>query len=308
MSKSANSNCRSAANSRFDMISIVIPAHNESSVITRTLRALTTGALPDELDVIVVCNGCTDDTATIARRFGAPVRVIETSLGNKTHALNLGDQVARAFPRIYVDADVVVTLSTIRALAERLEQGGVIAVAPRPYFDLTACSWLVRAFYDIRCRLPSFDEGIGGSGVYALSEIARRRFNDFPNLVADDTYVRVQFMREERETLTSVKSIVFAPHTINDLIAIEARADFGTFELARIYPELWKNKGGSNHNTLIGLFKHPLLWPRLLIYWYVRSIARRKARTRLRTNSFIWERDQTSRDAARAPDLSSPSR
>lgn len=289
------------------MISIVIPAHNESLVIARTLKVLTTGALPDELDVIVVCNGCTDGTATIARGFGTPVRVIETALGNKTHALNLGDQVARAFPRIYIDADVVVTLSTIRTLADRLKRGGVLAVAPRPYFDLTGCSWPVRAFYDIRCRLPSFGEGIGGSGVYALSEIARRRFNEFPNLVADDTYVRVQFKPEERETLTSVKSIVFAPHTINDLIAIEARADFGTFELARRYPELWSNKGGNNHKTLMSLFKHPSLWPRLFIYGYVRAIARRSAKIRLRNNTFIWERDQTSRNAAGEPDSSSPS-
>ena len=289
------------------MISIVIPAHNEGLVIARTLKALTAGALPDELDVVVVCNGCKDDTGTIARGFGTPIRVIETALGNKTHALNLGDKVARAFPRIYVDADVVVTLSTIRALAERLERGGVLAVAPRPYFDLTGCSWPVRAFYDIRCRLPSFSEGIGGSGVYALSEIARRRFNDFPNLVADDTYVRVQFKREERETLTSVKSIVFAPHTINDLIAIEARADFGTFELARVHPELWTNKADGNYKALMCLFKHPSLWLRLFIYCYVRALARRKAKMRLRHNDFIWERDLTSRGAAGAPNSSSPS-
>ena len=164
----------------YNMISIVIPARNESSVIGRTLRAMTTGALPDELDVIVVCNGCTDDTAAIARGFGAPVRVIETAVGSKTHALNLGDHAARAFPRIYVDADVVVTLSTIRTLAERLEQGDVIAVAPRPYFDLTDSSWPVRAFYDIRCRLPSFGEGIGGSGVYVLSEACPPSFRRVP--------------------------------------------------------------------------------------------------------------------------------
>lgn len=283
------------------MISIVIPAHNESSVIARTLKALTTGALPDELDVIVVCNGCTDDTATIARGFGTSVRVIETAVGNKTLALNLGDQAARAFPRIYMDADVVVTLSTIRALAERLERGGVIAVAPRAYFDLTGCSWWVRAFYDIRCRLPSFGEGIGGSGVYALSEIARRRFEAFPKLVADDTYIRVQFKPEERETLAFVRSVVFVPHTIKNLIAIEARADFGTFELARLYPELWENKGDSNYKALMSLFKHPLLWPGLFIYWYVRTIARGKAKICLRNNTFVWERDDTSRGSPGPP-------
>jgi glycosyltransferase involved in cell wall biosynthesis len=279
------------------MISIVIPAHNESRVIGRALRALTTGALRDELDVVVVCNGCTDNTATIAREFGDRVRVIETALASKPHALNLGDQVARAYPRMYVDADVVVTLSTIRALAQRLERGGVIAVAPRPYFDLTGCSWLVRAFYDVRCRLPSFGEGIGGSGVYALSEIARCRFGAFPSLVADDAYVRVQFKPVERETLASVHSIVFAPHRINNLIAIEARADFGNFELARLYPELWTNKGSSNRKTLIGLLKRPLLWPRLFVYLFVRIIARRKAKSLRPGNAFFWERDDTSRGA-----------
>jgi glycosyltransferase involved in cell wall biosynthesis len=277
------------------MISIVIPAYNESAVIARTLRAVTTGALSDELDVIVVCNGCTDDTATIARGFGTFVRVIETAVGNKTHALNLGDQAARAFPRIYMDADVIVTLSTIRVLAERLGKGDVIAVAPRPYFDLTGCSWPVRAFYDIRSRLPSFGEGIGGSGVYALSEVARRRFDAFPKLIADDTYVRVQFKPEERETIVSVRSIVFAPRTINNLIAIEARADFGTFELARLYPDLWANKGDSNHKVLVNLFKVLSLWPRLVVYWYVRVIARGKAKICLRTNTFVWKRDETSR-------------
>src|SRR6185312_13289195 len=223
------------------MISIVIPACNENSVIARTLKALTMGASPGELDVVVVCNGCTDDTAAIARGFGAPTRVIETALGNKTHALNLGDQAAHGFPRIYVDADVVITLATVRALAERLERAGVIAVAPRADFDLTGCSWLVRAFYDIRRRLPSFGEGIGGSGVYALSEAGRSRFGAFPKLIADYTYVRIQFKPEERETLNSVRSTVFAPRTISNLISIETRADFGSFELARLYPELWKN-------------------------------------------------------------------
>jgi len=279
------------------MISIVIPAHDEGLVIGRTLDALITGALPDQLDVVVVCNGCTDNTAAIARSFGTPVRVIETTLANKSHALNLGDLAARAFPRVYVDADVVVTLSTIRALVERLERGDVMAVAPRPYFDLTGCSGSVRAFYNIRCRLPSFNEGIGGSGVYALSEIGRRRFGDFPNLIADDTYVRVQFKREERETVSSAKSIVFAPHTIKALVAIEARADFGTFELDRLCPELVANKGESNHKALMGLFKHPMLWPQLFIYSYVRVMAHRRAKIQMRAKTFVWERDKTSRGA-----------
>ena len=169
--------------------------------LPESLRAITTGVPQEELDVVVVCNGCTDGTANTARRFGSAVRVIETDVASKVHALNLGDQAARSFPRIYIDADVVITADAIRALASRLEQGDVLAVAPTPNVDVTCSSLLVRAYFDIRSRLPSSREGIGGSGVYALSERGRSRFAEFPNLIADDMYVRVQFKPYERETL-----------------------------------------------------------------------------------------------------------
>ena len=101
------------------MISVIVPAHNEHSVISRTLKTMTARAIPGELDVIVVCNGCTDDTAAVAGSFGPPVRVIETGLAGKTLALNLGDKAATFFPRIYADADVHITIETMRTLANR---------------------------------------------------------------------------------------------------------------------------------------------------------------------------------------------
>ena len=152
------------------MISVVIPAHNESLVIARILKAIVTEAVPGELDVIVVCNGCNDNTAEIAGGFGPPVRVIETKIANKAHALNLGDQAALTFPRVYADADVEVTLETIRDLARYLEQGDVMAVAPCPKINLSGCSRWVRAYYDIRSRLPSAREGnwrFGGIRTFA---------------------------------------------------------------------------------------------------------------------------------------------
>lgn len=284
-----------------NMISIIIPAHNEGPVIARTLRMLTFDAAPDELDVVVVCNGCTDNTALVARSFGEPVRVIETSLANKANALNLGDQACRSFPRIYLDADVVTTISGVRDLAKCLDKGDVAAVAPTPYFELNGCSWPVRAFYDVRRRLPSFGEGIGGSGVYALSENGRRRFSQFPRLVADDMYVRLQFKPNERATVDSVRSTVFAPRTIKSLLAIEARADFGTRELELLHPELWKNVGHNNQKALLGLFKNPFLWPKLVVYCFVRAIARRQAHSLLKASNFVWERDETSREARDTP-------
>ena len=186
---------------------------------------------------------------------------MKSTEASKTYALNLGDQVSRFFPRIYVDADIVITARAIRALAARLERGDVLAVAPTPDIDTTGCSWPVRLYFSIRHRLPSSRQGFGGSGVYALSEAGNTRFAQFPDVIADDTFVRLQFKPEERETLTSARSTVFPARAVRQLITVRTRAYAGTFELARRFPELRPNMGETNNRALIQLFKQPRLSP-----------------------------------------------
>jgi glycosyltransferase involved in cell wall biosynthesis len=280
------------------MISVIIPAHNEASVLARTLRAMTSGAAPGELEIIVACNGCGDNTAEVARAFGPPVKVVETAIAGKAQAMNLADQAASGFPRIYADADVILSLEAIRALAGRLEQGDVFVVAPTPSFDMAGCSWGVRACYDIRALLPSSREGIGGSGVYAISESGRKRFGQFPALTADDGYVRIQFQPQERETLPSATSTVFPPRTLKNLTATKTRSHYGSFELAKLFPEGWKRRGESNNRELLRQFRHPLLWPKLAVYCAVTIVAKQRAKRRLRSAALAWERDNTSRALA----------
>lgn len=280
------------------MISVIVPAHDEAGVIERTLRAMTSGSAPGELEVIVVCNGCTDDTAGIARRFSPMVKVLETPIAGKAHALNLGDAAAIGFPRVYADADVVIAPDAIRRLAECLNEPGVLAVAPTPDFDLSACSWGVRAVYQIRSLLPSSRDGIGGSGVYALSEAGRSHFGEFPALTSDDGYVRIQFAEHERRMLPDARSRVFPPKTLKDLIATKTRAHYGTLELAARFPQLWQSRYQRNHDSLAKLFRYPWLWPQLSMYCLVTLVAKQRARTRMRHGVVQWERDQTSRATA----------
>jgi glycosyltransferase involved in cell wall biosynthesis len=280
------------------MISVIVPAHNEAGVIGRTLQAMTEDVKPAELEIIVICNGCTDDTAGIARRFGGVVKVLETPIAGKALALNLGDGAAIGFPRVYADADVVVAADAIRRLAECLEEPGVLAVAPTPVFDLSACSWGVRAVYQIRSLLPSSRDGIGGSGVYALSEAGRSRFGEFPPLTADDGYVRIQFAEQERRMLPDARSKVFPPKTLKDLVATKTRAHYGTLELAARFPELWHSRYQRNHDSLAKLFRYPWLWPQLSMYCLVTLLAKQRARRRMGKGIVQWERDQTSRATA----------
>ena len=55
-------------------VSVVIPAHDEEAVIERCLGTLLADARAGEVEVVVVCNGCTDDTAARAHdtRVGGP--------------------------------------------------------------------------------------------------------------------------------------------------------------------------------------------------------------------------------------------
>ena len=134
------------------------------------------------------------------------MRIIETPVASKVHALNLGDDAAAStFPRFYIDADVVLSLESLRQLAAVLtmqhDGARVLATAPRFAMNVRHSSWLVREFYAVNDRMPSSREGIGGSGVYGLSEAGRSRFDRFPQLTADDGFVRLQFSPSERVTV-----------------------------------------------------------------------------------------------------------
>src|SRR5690349_17015586 len=103
--------------------SVVIPAHNEGTVIERCLDALFGGIDPAALDVVVACNGCVDDTAQRARLSGHPVRVLELGQASKAAALRAGDEAARYFPRLYLDADVVLAGPSALRVIDRLRGG-----------------------------------------------------------------------------------------------------------------------------------------------------------------------------------------
>ena len=89
--------------------SVIIPAHDEGGVIDRCLEALDEDARAGRLEVVVAANGCTDDTVERARRHTG-VQVLDLPAPSKVQAINAADAVATAFPRIYLDADIVLDM------------------------------------------------------------------------------------------------------------------------------------------------------------------------------------------------------
>lgn len=277
------------------MISIVIPARDEAQVIDRCLEALLSDAEPGELDVTVVCNGCSDDTAAVARRFEPRVRVLELAEGSKSRALEFGDRSANGFPRLYVDADVVLETRAVRSLAAALG-GRVAAAAPRPTVDLRASSWTVKAFYRVWMSTPYVREGMIGCGVYALSESGRRRFDAFPDVIADDAFVRALFSPEERTAVDDAPVRVFPPRSLTDLIRAKTRSRLGLYQLRESAPQLDTTRRNSHARAAFGTLLRPGMWPSLPVYVLVNLVARWRARAQLGDlERYEWERDDSSR-------------
>lgn len=276
------------------MISIVIPAHNEAAVIGRCLTSLLRGALPGELEILVVCNGCTDATARIARGFGAAVRVIETEVASKSHALNLGDAQARSFPRFFIDADVVLEIGSLRDTAAALASGRYLAAAPRLRVDLSGCSLAVQLYHRIWMDLPYVQQGMLGSGVYALSEAGRARVGRFPDIIADDDLVRLAFRPSERISVPETSFLVTPPKTLRSLIHINIRRRAGADEMRALHRPAFEQETQKQYRAFWRLWQRPALWPALGVYSWAKfatlvGYAWKKRRGRHKE----WNRDAT---------------
>jgi glycosyltransferase involved in cell wall biosynthesis len=277
------------------VISVVIPAHNEAAVIGRLLSGLLADARPDEFDIVLIANGCTDDTAGVAASFGAPVRVINTPVPSKFQAMRRGDEVAVGFPRLYVDADVELSTAAVRALAAALDEPGVLAVAPQREVVLTDRSRAVRYYYEFWQRLPVVRDGLFARGVIGLSEAAMDRLGTIPDVMGDDLALSVAFTAAERRVVPAAVVRVHAPRVWADLMRRRIRAVTATAEFAD------RGEGGDSARTtradLIGVLRRePRMALRLPVFLCVTLLARRRARRAIATNDFsTWLRDESSR-------------
>ncbi|MCA9001401.1 MAG: glycosyltransferase, partial [Planctomycetes bacterium] len=157
---------------------LILPAHNEAGVLAHNLKVLLKDLRPD-VQVLVACNGCSDNTAGIARTFEPRVRVLDLERPSKVGALNAADGELEGFPRIYLDADVEISGDSMNRVVEVLEAGAV-AAEPIPVLDTHGASPWVRAYYAVWQALHGRKPGSVGSGLYGLSEEGRGRFGAFP--------------------------------------------------------------------------------------------------------------------------------
>ncbi len=103
------------------LVSVIIPAHNAESTLEACLQGIERSTI-QPLEVLVICDGCTDGTDDIARRHGVRVLHNQEQQG-ASYARNVGARAAHGELFFFIDADCVVQPDTLALGLEAVSDG-----------------------------------------------------------------------------------------------------------------------------------------------------------------------------------------
>lgn len=229
-------------------LAVLLPAHEEAEWVGECLDAVlaSTGALPQKREIVVVANACTDDTAAVARARtarsdarGWTLRVIETDRPGKLFALNLAETQTTARTRVFLDADVTVGEGLIAALFAALDTDDPRYATGTPIIPVPH-SWVSRAYGRFWKTLPFLTQDAPGFGLFAVNAAGRSRWSAFPDIISDDTFVRLHFAPSERIRLEETYHWPLVEGFAR-LVRVRRRQDAGVAEIAERFPGLAGN-------------------------------------------------------------------
>ncbi len=164
-------------------LTVVVPAFNEEARIAETVTTLRETLVPaigtDSLQILVVDDGSSDDTATRAKAAGADVLVQPHNLG-KGAAVRAGVIAADGRAVVFTDADLAYPPSAVLEVMKEVESGWDVVVGSRRHEGTTTLvrarwfrelggrfvNWLTHLvllghFRDTQCGIKGFRGDIG---------------------------------------------------------------------------------------------------------------------------------------------------
>jgi len=227
--------------------SVLIPAHNEASYLPTCLEhVLASDAVEGGVQVVVIANGCTDDTAACARRFeeafalkGWSLTVLDLPEGGKLNAWNKGEAAALGEALIYVDADTNVSPALIGQIATALNTREPRYASGRPRVTSNGGA-LIQAYTRFWQTTPFMVHGVPGFGVFAMNRAGRARWNAWPDIISDDTFARLNFTPDERISVSAPYDWPMID-SFGALVQVRRRQNVGVAEVADQFPQLMGN-------------------------------------------------------------------
>lgn len=277
-------------------ISLLIPAHNEEAVIGRCLSELALLPDPTQIETIVVCNGCTDNTAAVARASAPWATVLDEKTSGKVHALNVGIAQATADIIAFLDSDLEISGEQVLHLCQRLsESPDKLGACGRMHLDTSHSNWLVRQYYKAWQLGPYFRSGKFG-GFFVLKREMTEWLFPLPKLTNDDEYIRRSIPAGGILFDPSVCFTAQAPRTVKALVHVRKRVLRGNRQLSGM--GLASGQGGTGTTIARKGLSNPGLWIGVAMYLGVSAWVRLQMMRHQPENGHQWERDNTSRVAA----------
>ncbi|MEJ0097761.1 MAG: glycosyltransferase [Bauldia sp.] len=255
-------------------VTVIVPAHNEEKVITKTVRSLLASSYPN-VRILVVDDGSRDRTAAVvAEQFaGDPrVRLFSKPNGGKASALNLGLAFAETEIVVMLDADTVFRRDTIFHLTRPFADPEVAAVAGNAKVgnrDNLITRWQALEYIisqNLDRRAFELLNGIsvvpGAVGAWRRSPV--HKVGGFTSdTLAEDADLTIRLSRAGYKVRNAPAAIAMteAPDTVHGLVAQRSRWTLGTLQA------VWKNRDVilRRDGGVVGL----VMLPHILLFQFV---------------------------------------
>jgi cellulose synthase/poly-beta-1,6-N-acetylglucosamine synthase-like glycosyltransferase/peptidoglycan/xylan/chitin deacetylase (PgdA/CDA1 family) len=228
-------------------VSVVIPAYNEAAGIAATVRSMATSQYRGRIEIVVVDDGSTDDTAAIARRLRLPyVRVLSQANTGKPGALNRGIAESRSDILVLVDGDTIFQPDTLDHLIAPMAARDVGAVSGNTkvanrrgflggwqHLEYVMGFNLERRLFEMLGTIPTVPGAIGAFRRGALAYVG----GVSTDTLAEDTDVTMALCR-------SPWRVVYAPDAL------------AWTEVPTTLRQLWKQRYRWSYGTMQAMWKH----------------------------------------------------
>jgi cellulose synthase/poly-beta-1,6-N-acetylglucosamine synthase-like glycosyltransferase len=231
-------------------VTVILAVRNVAAELESRVENLLEQQYPPELlDIVIACNGCTDETEAVARRLAASsprvTMVCSAAEAGKAGALNSGAAVAGGEVLVFADARQRFDPRAVCELMAPLRDAKVGGVTGRLLIGNTADAVVagVGRYWQLetQLRLAESQTGsvVGATG--AIYAVRRRLFQPLPSgVLLDDVYLPMSVVRQGYRICMAPAAVAYDRPSADGAAEYRRRVRtlVGNLELLRLMPGL----------------------------------------------------------------------